>query len=153
MLKLSKHVDYNSNKLQRHMLFVTNTKVTKIWTKTQAGFSHHRRPIQTLQSYVICTWFPKFAFDWIYHQNCFLFWKIVSKIHNKDDKTNVFCLLCVNCVISFYLDGFWEGFFVHFSCGLALLHKKWQATSTAVTHRKWPKSPISTHLIANIFTE
>ena len=32
------------------------------------------------------------------------------KIHNKDEKINVFFSPCVNYGISFHLDGFWNGF-------------------------------------------
>ena len=54
-----------------------------------------------LKSYVICTGFPTVTLDWIYHPNCFLFWQLVSKIHNKNDKINIICLPCINCVILF----------------------------------------------------
>ena len=79
----------------------------------------HRRPVQTVQSYVVRAWFPPGSLDWIYHKNCFLFWQVVFKIHNKDVKINVFCLPCVNCVISFHLDWFWDGF-----CRLSFMHSR-----------------------------
>ena len=63
-------------------------------------------PFKHVKSYVIRTRFSTVAFDWIYHQNCFPFWQIVSKMNNKDNEMNAFCLPCVNCVISFHFDGF-----------------------------------------------
>ena len=97
------------------------------------------------------------ALDWIYHQNCFLFQ--VSELHNKDDRTNEFCLPCVNCVISFHLGGFWDDFSRAFFIRLLLLHKKNEKAGNfvrlldRVTHRKRPTLPISTHRNATIFRD
>ena len=45
VLTLSKHMDYTliCNRVQRHILFVASTTVTKLWTRRKAGYPHQQR--------------------------------------------------------------------------------------------------------------
>ena len=103
--------------------------------------TYHRQPTQTVQKLLHLHWISN-GCSWLnlqYHQNCFCFWQIVSKKQNKNYKINhAFWLVCVNCVISFHFDGFWDGFIVHSSSDLCYCIKmKRQATSFTC----WTESP------------
>ena len=101
-----------------HILKWNRTRTCQFWHLywvCTVGLWSTGRQFKQFKNCVIRSEFSTVAFDWIYHQNCFLFWKIISKLHNKDDKINVFCLPWVNCVISFHLDGFGMIIVVHSS--------------------------------------
>ena len=91
-------------------------------------FLRQRRPNQTAQKLrhsgfalnfqrlLLTEFTTKIIFDY------FIFRQIVSKIHNKDNKINAFCLPCINCAILFHFDEFWDGFCRAFLIRLVLLH-------------------------------
>ena len=83
-------IELFTNETHRHPVAVESS-FPQLLQKSAGNWSEFQRLTKTLR---VVIWPQAAALDRIYHQikNCFLFWQIISKIHNKDDKISVLCL-------------------------------------------------------------